>query len=63
MKRFNNTWNVGDVVKVIGLKGYHKLVEIHPTRGWIKLYGFDCFFKEESVEKLSQSKIKEYKLI
>lgn len=52
MKKFNATWKVGDLVKIIGSDTIARINEIHETRNWIKLEGIGGSFQWAHVKKI-----------
>lgn len=60
MKKFDKSFKVGDNVKFIFNNEAHicKIKEIHETRNWIKIEGFEGSFQRGDIKKM-KNKIKD----
>lgn len=56
MKKFNRKFKIGTNVKIMGIPGFQKIKEIHETRNWIKIEGYEGYFQIGHIETYNVSK-------
>lgn len=54
MRKFNRAFNINTTkVKIEGIIGWHKVVNIHETRQWINIENYTGAFQRDHIEKFT----------